>query len=35
MTFNVNFQFEIKDIQDDRVVIENIKTTMPNKCRNT
>lgn len=26
MTFNVNFQFEIKDIKDDRVIIENIKT---------
>ena len=26
MTFNVNFQFEIKGIEGDRVVIENIKT---------
>ena len=26
MTFTVNFQFEIKDIKDDTVIIENIKT---------
>ena len=26
MTFNVNFQFEIKDIKNDTVIIENIKT---------